>query len=283
MNEQQIANIITKIETQLLESKDTISMIINRTADIQLVEKIGYYTYGGRIKDAFRNKHGKAMAPWREERTGIPDQKYKSMDVERQLYPSIQLAKKLMVNTQFTQSTIGKLANVTPGQILTYLKREGSGTGKTFRKEHASDTNVYLAQPATRNRIWVDRDLRSVTTASGQGKVIHTRKGVEGKAVLSVSIVGLSFTIARVLDDRIAEQRIRLQDTLLIKTGFLTGTAETVTSSKPSTFVVTLPYGGHANVIASYDLEKNTLTIELDNRNSPRNVSFTMLVTETDL
>lgn len=284
MNEQQIASAVDRIEILLVETENVIGDIIKKVIEEDIADGTGAYTSRKRIQKAFHVKHGKGMAAWRKERTGISDQKYKSMDVERRLKDRFAVAKKLMANTQFTQATIGKLASITPGQIRTYLGREGLGTGKTFRKEHVSGVNVYLDRPATRKRTHVNGGMRLKLTNSGISRAGHALKNdLVNKAVLSVSITGLSFMVSRIVGAEILEERLHVKETLLIKTGFLTGTGDTITSSSSVRVPISLPHGDHTNIVASYDLCDNTLTLEADGNNVLRNISFTMLVTETDL
>lgn len=283
MNLQEKMDAVDRAEKLLLETDDTIHDVIHAVVTDDLAEKYGRYNLRKVIQKAFHQKHDCGMAVWRQKQTGHSNPYYVKLNTERRLAAGIARAKKLLINTEFHVYTLCQLACVNAGQLARALKQEGH-TSKTYRRAHRPNTNVYLSQPVRRTRKWInggmsiqvrDRDPISYATLRLEDTI--------GKAVLSVAVVGLSFTVSEFVDGKIVDERLELKETLLIKTGFTMATPDVDTQSETFMVPCSLLSGGSVKVNAIYDLQNHRLQLRFAEYLIPRHISFTLMVTETNL
>lgn len=281
MNEQEKLTAVEQVEKLLLTTQDTISTILWSIVTPELAEKYGHYSYRKSIKDAFRKKHGMGLSTWREKHTGIPDSQYKSMDAARKLEGRMETVKRLLSNTEFTQINVAKLAGVTPAQINAYLKREGLGTSKTFRKANVQQPSIYTEQPVNRRRVRVNGGMHLKRTETGPSLSTYQLEALPNKAILSLTIMGFSFNVTQIDGGELKTKRLEFKDAMLIKTGFLV--PSTVAVSWGETMVFPSPSNTNEliQVFPRFELTENRLVFASTCPLS--NISFTMMVTDTDL
>ena len=242
-------------EKQLIDTSKTVGEICSEVGNALATEEYSYITRHD-IKQAFKAKHGMAMAKFRQAQTGVSNGDIVKQRNEEDKADGIELAKRLLTNTYLSIGDIGRLSGLGRGSAISgAFKRFGLPTPTQYRRTHWVRNSVYADQRMNRKRIHLNGGARLVQRYDGtRTAMVGLAKHLPpGEALVSVTIQSFSFN----LGGFIADQRLACARAVILQTPFLADVPDEV--EKTVTF--TLLSGAFYPVTLKYDFHKQELSI----------------------
>lgn len=280
MIKQHLMDAVDRAEKLLIETLDTVNKICRVIGD-DLEEQGHGYVATFQIKEAFKDKHGMGMTKYREQRTGIKNNTVVKKANKEQKAPTVELAKRLLENTEFSVGEVGRLCGLRGSALSGVFKYFGLPTPRQYRSANFKQDSIYAKQKVTRKRIHVNGGMRLKQNFRGEVTAwLAMADHVGDNAVLSISVTGLSFTLSQVDRLQVISERVAIKDTILVTTGFATPMKDTYSESQ--TMTVKGVDGHTVRFILSYDLVARVMSLEFIGQHAS-NIEFTALITTTHM